>query len=157
MADSTKNKVEWYDECVALQQDGELAQAVSGLKELLAAYPDYSLAWLALGVFLQEKGDEEAALEAMQKACELEQEDPFYFTAFSALAIKCGNHEHAEAALMRAQEIRFAAQLKKMNELRNKELADRAERDRIRAEQGDAADDADQKPDDAASAADAAN
>ncbi len=58
---------------------------------------------------------------------------------------------------MRAQEIRFAAQPKKMNELRNKELADRAERDRIRAEQGDAADDADQKPADAASAADAAN
>lgn len=61
----------------------------------------------------------------MQKACEIEQDDPFYFTAFSALAIKCGNHERAEDALMKAQEIRFASQLKKMNELRKKELAER--------------------------------
>ena len=132
---TVKDKVEWYDECVALQQDGELAAAVSELRKLVDVYPDYGLAWLALGVFLQQKGDEDGALESTQKACELEQDDPFYFTALSAVAIKCGNHEHAEAALMRAQEIRFAAQMKKMKELRDKELAARERRDRERAEQ----------------------
>lgn len=122
---TTRNKTEWYDACVALQQDGELASAVSELKKLVEAYPDYGLAWLALGVFLLQKGDEDGALDATKKACELEQDDPFYFTALSSVAIKCGNHEHAEAALMQAQEIRFAAQMKKINELRAKELAAR--------------------------------
>jgi len=127
MSETIKAKELWYDECVALQQNGELAQAISELKKLLDAYPSYGLAWLALAVFSQEKGDDEGTIDAMQKACELEQEDPFYFTAFSALAIKCGSHELAEEALMKAQEARFAAQLKKMNELRNQELAERAE------------------------------
>ena len=130
MSDSTnKTREDWYDECVALQQDGELAQAVSELKRLVEAHPDYGLARLALAVFAQQKGDEELALESMQKACELEQDDPFYFTAFSALAIKCGSRELAEEALWKAQEARMAAQMKKMSELRKKELADREERD----------------------------
>ena len=120
-------KEEWYDQCVALQQDGELGRAVAELKKMLEVYPDFALGYLALAVFSQEKGDDEGTLNAMQKACELEQEDPFYFTAFSSLAIKCGNHELAEEALMKAQEARFASQLRKMNELRKKELRDREE------------------------------
>ncbi|MDO4424646.1 MAG: hypothetical protein Q4D17_02635, partial [Planctomycetia bacterium] len=35
--------------------------------------------------------------------CELEPEDPFSFTAMSALAIKSGNHAAAEEALHKAQ------------------------------------------------------
>ena len=132
---SSKTRTEWYDECVALQQEGDLGAAVSELKRLVAAHPDYGLARLALGVFLYEKGDEEGALEALKKACELEQDDPFYFTALSAVAIKLGDHERAEAALMQAQEIRIAAQIKKMRELRDKEVAAREERDRERTEQ----------------------
>lgn len=130
MSDSTnKTKEDWYDECVALQQDGELAQAVSELKRLIEAHPDYGLARLALAVFAQQKGDDELALESMQKACELEMDDPFYFTAFSSLALKCGSRELAEDALMKAHEARLAAQMKKMSELRKKELADREARD----------------------------
>ncbi len=127
MSSQVPTKEEWYDRCVALQQDGELGRAVAELKKMLEVYPDYALGYLALAVFSQEKGDDEGPLPAMQKACELEQEDPFYFTAFSSLAIKCGNHELAEEALMKAQEARFASQLRKMNELRKKELHDREE------------------------------
>lgn len=130
MSEQIKTKEEWYDDCVALQQDGDLAQAVSELKKLIEVYPDYSLAHLALAVFSQEKGDDKGTIEAMQKACELERDDPFYYTAFSALAIKCGDHALAEEALMKAQEARFADQLRRMNELRKKELAERdAEKD----------------------------
>ncbi len=125
MSEQIKSKEAWYDECVDLQQNGELPQAIAELKKMLEVYPDYALGYLALAVFSQEKGDDETTLEAMQKACELEQDDPFYFTAFSSLAIKCGNHELAEEALMKAQEARFASQLKKMNELRKKELEER--------------------------------
>ena len=127
MSSQVPTKEEWYDRCVALQLDGELGRAVAELKKMLEVYPDFALGYLALAVFSQEKGDDEGTLNAMQKACELEQEDPFYFTAFSSLAIKCGNHELAEEALMKAQEARFASQLRKMNELRKKELRDREE------------------------------
>ena len=127
MSSQVPTKEEWYDRCVALQQDGELGRAVAELKKMLEVYPDFALGYLALAVFSQEKGDDEGTLNAMQKACELEQEDSFYFTAFSSLAIKCGNHELAEEALMKAQEARFASQLRKMNELRKKELRDREE------------------------------
>jgi tetratricopeptide (TPR) repeat protein len=122
MSEQIKSKEEWYDECVALQQEGELPQAIAELKKLLEVYPDYALGYLALAVFSQEKGDDQGTLEAMEKACALEQEDPFYFTAFSSLAIKCGNRELAEEALMKAQEARFELQLRKMNELRKEEL-----------------------------------
>ncbi len=138
---SSKTRTEWYDECVALQQDGDLAAAVSELKKLVEAHPDYGLARLALGVFLYQKGDEEGALEALKEACELEQDDPFYFTALSAVAIKLGDHERAEAALMQAQEIRIAAQIKKMRELRDQENAAREERDRERERAGQSAQD----------------
>ncbi|MGN1063947.1 MAG: hypothetical protein ACI4QC_00920 [Thermoguttaceae bacterium] len=124
MSSQVPTREEWYDQCVALQQDGELGRAVAELKKMLKVYPDFALGYLALAVFSQEKGDDEGTLNAMQKSCELEQEDPFYFTAFSSLAIKCGNHELAEEALMKAQEARFASQLRKMNELRKKELHD---------------------------------
>ena len=140
MSEQTKTKEEWYDECVALQQGGDLGAAVGELKRLLEVYPDYGLAHMALAVFYQEKGDDEGTLGEMQRACELEQDDPFYFTAFSSLAIKCGNHELAEAALMKAQEARFEAQLRKMDELRKKDLKERvAESEASDAESADAA------------------
>ena len=138
---NVKSKEAWYDECVALQQDGELALAVSELRKLLAVYSDYALARLALAVFLQEKGDEDGALDEMQRACELAEDDPFYFSAFSALAHKCGDREKAEEALEKAMEIRLQAQLQKMNELRNQELAARAERDRASTVETDDASD----------------
>lgn len=138
MTEQNKSKEEWYDDCVALQQEGELAKAISELKKLIEVYPDYPLAYLALAVFSQDKGDDEATLAAMEKACELEQNDPFYFTAFSSLAIKCGNHELAENALMKAQEARFASQLKRMNELRKKELKEREEAKEQEPQQQDA-------------------
>ena len=124
-----RTKETWYDQCIALQQEGELGRAVSGLTELLAVYPDYGLAHLALAVFLQEKGDEPGAIEHMSRACELEAEDPFYFTAFSALAIKCGDHELAEEALMKAQIARFQEQMRKMKNLREQVHVEKVEDD----------------------------
>ena len=145
MSEQVKSKEQWYDECVALQQEGELGAAVAELKRLVAVYPDYALANLALGVFLQEKGDEQGALDAVSKACDLERDDPFYLTAFSALAIKCGDHERAEDALEKAREARIEAQLRKMNELRDKELRERAEAKAADAEAEADAEAADEK------------
>lgn len=57
MGDSnSKDKVLWYDEAVALQQEGELAKAISEIKALLKVYPDYGLAWLALRLLSGERG-----------------------------------------------------------------------------------------------------
>ena len=56
MSSQVPTKEEWYDQCVALQQDGELGRAVAELKKMLEVYPDYALGYLALAVFSQEKG-----------------------------------------------------------------------------------------------------
>ena len=51
MSSQVPTKEEWYDQCVALQQDGELGRAVAELKKMLEVYPDYALGYLALAVF----------------------------------------------------------------------------------------------------------
>ncbi|MDO5308153.1 MAG: hypothetical protein Q4G03_01450 [Planctomycetia bacterium] len=142
---STRAKESWYDQCIELQQNGELGQAVTELKALIAEYPDYALAHLALAVFSLDKGQEVEALQQMEIACELEEEDPFYFTAFSALAIKCGSHDQAEMALMRAQEARFAAQMKKLDAMREKARAERMEHE-LREQEDAPQDDHDDSP-----------
>ncbi len=108
-----KTKEQWYDECIALQKSGKIEEAAAGLAELIKAYPDYGLAYLASAVFLGQLDRYDEAMDQMHKACELESQDPFYYTAFSALAVKAGNHAEAEDALMKAQQAQFAEQVKK--------------------------------------------
>lgn len=108
-----KTKEQWYDQCIALQKSGKTEEAVSELAELVKVYPDYGLAFLASAVFLGQLDRYDEAMEQMHHACEIEKEDPFYYTAFSALAVRAGNHAEAEDALMKAQQAQFAEQVKK--------------------------------------------
>jgi len=116
MSDTEKTREQWYDECIQMQQNGNLAGAVTELAKLAEVYPDYPLVHLALAVFYNKQNRDTESLAQMSLACDLAKEDPFYYTAFSALAIKSGQRTQAEEALMKAQEARFAAQLAKMRE-----------------------------------------
>ncbi|MDD3587552.1 MAG: scaffolding protein [Thermoguttaceae bacterium] len=107
-----KTKESWYDECIALKQEERLGEAIAELRKLIQAYPDFGLAHLALAVYLEKEGNADECLQEVTKACELETGNSFYFTALSSLAIKQGNRQAAEEALMKAQELRFAAILK---------------------------------------------
>lgn len=111
-----KTKESWYDECIALKREERLDEAVAQLRQLIQVHPDFGLAHLALAVYLDKQGIADECLQEVTKACELETGNPFYFTALSSLAIKQGNRQAAEEALMKAQELRFAAIMKETQE-----------------------------------------
>jgi Flp pilus assembly protein TadD len=72
-----------YDEADKLKDSGKLDEAVNKLREALAADASYTLAHSALAVVLQRLGRHEEAIAHARRACELEPNDPFCFTALS--------------------------------------------------------------------------
>ena len=58
-------------------------QAIAKLTELLAQDDSYTLAHLALAVLYEKVGKPEDSVKHGQRACELEPDDPFNFTAMS--------------------------------------------------------------------------
>ena len=102
-------KEEMYDEAVAIQQKGNLEEAVGKLRELLDAHPDYALAHAALSVFYSKLEKHDEAVEHGQKVCDLEPEDPFSFVAMSLICQKAGRLQEAEQALMQARTAQVAA------------------------------------------------
>lgn len=72
-----------YDEADKLKDAGKLDEAEAKLKEALVADPGYTLAHSGLAVVLQRLGRHEEAIAHARKACELEPNDPFSFTALS--------------------------------------------------------------------------
>ena len=111
-----ETKEAWYDRIIGLWEAEKAEEAVGEMERLAEQHPDYPLAHLALAVFYSRSKRYDDSMEAAKRACELESENSFYYTAASSLAIRGGHREEAENALMKAQEARFAAQLKKMRE-----------------------------------------
>jgi tetratricopeptide (TPR) repeat protein len=75
--------LELYDEADKLKAAGDLQAAADKLQAAIAADPKYALAYSALAVVLQRLEQHEGAIQAAQKVCELEPNDPFSFTALS--------------------------------------------------------------------------
>jgi tetratricopeptide (TPR) repeat protein len=75
--------VELYDEADKLKTAGDLPGAAERLQAAIAADPNYALAYSALAVVRQRLGQHDDAIQAAQKVCELEPNDPFSFTALS--------------------------------------------------------------------------
>ena len=75
--------VKLYDEADKLKDEGNLDEAVVKLNEALSADPGYALAHSALAVVLQRLGLHEDAIQHARRACELEPNDPFSYTALS--------------------------------------------------------------------------
>ena len=72
-----------YDEADKLKDDGKYEEAIAKLQQVLAEDPDYVLAHLALGVLCGKVGRHAEAVEHGIRACELEPEEAFNFTAMS--------------------------------------------------------------------------
>jgi tetratricopeptide (TPR) repeat protein len=72
-----------YDEADKLKDDGKYEEAIAKLQQVLAEDPDYVLAHLALGVLCGKVGRHAEAVEHGMRACELEPEEAFNFTAMS--------------------------------------------------------------------------
>ncbi len=91
-----------YDEADKLKDAGQLDEAAAKLNEALAADANYALAHSALAVVLQKLGRHEEAIQHAQKACELEPDDPFSYTALSV------TYQRAFAGTNNMQYIRLA-------------------------------------------------
>jgi len=100
---------ERYDEAIALQQAGNLAEAVGKLEQLVAEAPDYALAHAGLSVFCGKLDRHDEAVEHARKVCELEPDDPFSFMALSLICQKAGRLGDAEMAMAEAMEKQWAA------------------------------------------------
>ena len=102
-------KEETYDEAIALQQEGNTAEAIGKLEGLVQEEPDYALAHAALSVFYGKLEEFDKSVEHGRRVCELEPGDPFSFVAMSLICQKAGKIAEAEQALSQAMEKQWAA------------------------------------------------
>ena len=96
------DSVSLYDQGDKLKDEGKLEEAAAKFKEALSADSSYALAHSALAVVLQKLGEHEEAIQHARRACELEPNDPFSFTALSV------TYQRAFAGTNNMQYIRMA-------------------------------------------------
>jgi tetratricopeptide (TPR) repeat protein len=72
-----------YNEADRLKDEGKYEEAIARLTQLLDEDADYTLAHLALAVLYGKVGRHEEAVEHGRRACELEPNEAFNFTAMS--------------------------------------------------------------------------
>lgn len=72
-----------YNEADKLKDDGQYEEAIKKLHGILEQDESYLLAHLALAVNYGKVGQHEEAIKHGQRACELDPNDPFNFTAMS--------------------------------------------------------------------------
>ncbi len=103
-----------YDEADRLKDEGKYDEAIKKLNGVLAEDEHYTLAHLALAVLFGRVGKHEDAVQHAQKACELEPEEPFNFTAASVTYQRAfagtQNHDYirlAEDAMAKANALQY--------------------------------------------------
>lgn len=74
---------ELYQEAESLKDAGQNEEAVAKLNELIGLDETYSLAHMALAVLYGKLDKHEDAIRHAEKACELEPNDAFSYTAMS--------------------------------------------------------------------------
>lgn len=72
-----------YDEAEKLKDDGKLEEAIAKLQEILEEDDAFVLAHLTLAVLYGRVGKHPEAVQHGEKACELEPNEAFNFTAMS--------------------------------------------------------------------------
>ena len=92
-----------YSAAEKLKDDGDLAGAVAALETLVAEEPEFALAHSALGAWCTRLERHEAAVRHARRACELQPQDPFSYTALSVACMRAGLITEAEDALARSR------------------------------------------------------
>lgn len=72
-----------YADAEQLKEDGKFDEAIAKLNELLTADESHVLSHLTLAVVYGKVGQHSEAVKHAQRACELEPNEPFNFTAAS--------------------------------------------------------------------------
>jgi len=96
-------RTERYAAAEKLKDDGDLACAVAAMEALVADDPGYALAHSALGAWCTRLERHAEAVQHARRACELEPNDPFSYTALSVACMRAGMIPEAEDALARSR------------------------------------------------------
>lgn len=92
-----------YSAAESLKNEGKLAEAVASLEGLVADEPGFTLAHSALAAWCTRLERHEEAIGHARRACELEPNDPFSYTALSVACMRGGRITEAEDALARSR------------------------------------------------------
>ena len=98
-----------YNQGEKLKDQGDYPAAIACFGQALETDESFALAHFALAVCYGKVGEHEKAVQAAERACELDPEDPFSFTALSVTYQRAfvGTQDHryigmAEEAMARA-------------------------------------------------------
>ena len=94
---------ERYAAAEALKNEGKLADAVAALENLVAEHPTFTLAHSALAAWCTRLERHDEAIRHARRACELEPNDPFSYTALSVACMRGGRIAEAEDALAKSR------------------------------------------------------
>ena len=97
-----------YAAAEELKNAGDLAGAVAALEALVTEFPDYALAYSALGAWCTRLERHDDAVRHARRVCELEPNDPFSYTALSVACQRGGRIAEAEDALARSRTLQGA-------------------------------------------------
>ena len=92
-----------YAAAEALKDAGRIAEAVTALEDVVRDEPDFALAYSALAAWCTRLERHDEAIRHARRACELEPDDPFSFTALSVACMRGGRIAEAEDALARSR------------------------------------------------------
>jgi Flp pilus assembly protein TadD len=92
-----------YAAAEALKNAGKLAEAVAALEELVVQEPGFTLAHSAMAAWCTRLERHDEAIRHARRACELEPNDPFSYTALSVACMRGGRIAEAEDALARSR------------------------------------------------------
>ena len=94
---------ERYSAAEKLKDDGDLVGAVAALETLVIEEPEFALAHSALGAWCTLLERHEEAVRHARRACELQPQDPFSYTALSVACMRAGLIAEAEDALAKSR------------------------------------------------------
>ena len=102
-------KAELYDAALTHFAENDLEAAVNVFKELVNTYPDYVDGFLGLGHAYERLSRYDEAIEAIQKAIDINPEDPLVYTSLSMCYQRKGMIQEAEDAMAKSQQLQMEA------------------------------------------------
>ena len=98
---------ELYNAALTQFADNDLEAAVKTFKELTEKYPDYIEGYLGLGHAYERLSQYDEAIEAVQKAIEINPNDPLAYTSLSICLQRKGMIQEAEDAMAKSQQLQM--------------------------------------------------
>ncbi len=100
-----------YNEVEKLIDDEKFPEAISGLTSIVAQDDSFVLAHLALARVYTKTEQHDLAMQHGEKACELEPDDPFNFTAMSVTYQRAWAGTQDQQFIAKAEEAMAKAQM----------------------------------------------